>query len=236
MPCLSPLVIFVVEDNDNLCTALTQTLEREGHLCVGLSCAEEVDDAVLQQSPDLYLVDLNLPGEDGLSLTRRIRKSQPDAAIVVLTACTDVADRLRGYEEGADLYLAKPIHPGELGAIVASIAKRLRKQASHGEISGLRVLLNNMTLVGEPNLEVALTASELKLLEALARAPGQTLESWQVASHLAQANVVPSKASVEVRLSRIRKKLIDVGAPNSAIKAIKGYGYKLNVPITLIQR
>lgn len=232
MPCPSPLVIFVVEDNDSLRVALTQTLEREGHLCVGLSCAEEVDDAFLQQSPDLYLLDLNLPGEDGLSLTRRIRQSQPEAAIVLLTARTDMSDRMRGYEEGADLYLPKPIHPGELGAIVASMARRLKNHRSPA-LQGYRVLTSRMVLAGEGDAQTNLTNSELKLIEALARAPGQTLESWQVAAHLGQAESLPSKASVEVRLSRIRKKFADIGAPPTAIKAIKGYGYKLNVNITI---
>ena len=81
--------------------------------------------------------------------------------------------------------------------------------------------------------ETTLTNSELKLIEALARAPGQTLQSWQVATHLGQAESLPSKASVEVRLSRVRKKMIDVGAPSSVIKAIKGYGYRLNSPINI---
>lgn len=230
------LVIFIVEDNDSLRTALCQVLEREGHLCMGLSCAEDVDDAVLQQSPNLFLIDLNLPGEDGLSLTRRLRRCQPDVGIVVLTARTEIADRMRGYEEGADLYLPKPIHPGELSAIVASMAKRLKSQGPEDAASALQVNCARMLLGGPREHAVILTHSELKLLEALARAPDQTLQSWQVATHLGQSESLPSKASVEVRLSRIRKKLIDVGAPSHALKAIKGYGYKLTVPIMLHQR
>lgn len=228
------LVIFIVEDNDSLRTALSASLEREGHLCVELSCAEEVDDAALQQSPDLFLIDLNLPGEDGLSLTRRVRNSQPDSGIVLLTARTDLTDRLSGYDAGADLYLPKPVHPAELNAIVSSLSKRLKNQRDPG-VEGFRVLTSSMLLAGEGGVQVPLTNSELKLIEALARAPGQTLQSWQVAAHLGQAESLPSKASVEVRLSRIRKKLADIGAPPTAIKAIKGYGYKLNIAITLSQ-
>lgn len=230
------LVIFIVEDNDSLRTALCNVLERDGHLCMGLSCAEDVDDSVLQQSPNLFLIDLNLPGEDGLSLTRRLRRCQPDVGILVLTARTEIADRMRGYEEGADLYLPKPIHPSELSAIVASMAKRLKGQSTEDAASALQVHCARMVLAGPREPAASLTHSELKLLEALARAPDQTLQSWQVATHLGQSESLPSKASVEVRLSRIRKKLIDVGAPTHALKAIKGYGYKLTIPITLHQR
>lgn len=231
MTSSSPLVIFVVEDNDALREALCDVLTRDGHLCVGLSCAEDVDDAVLQETPNLYLIDLNLPEEDGLSLTRRVRQSQPDIGIVILTARTEIADRLSGYEEGIDLYLSKPIHPSELSAIVASMAKRLKTQKSALGM-GISVQTEAMLLCG-PQGQATLTSSELKLIEALARAPGQMLQSWQVAAHLGQADALPSKASVEVRLSRIRKKMVDIGTQASAIKAIKGYGYKLNVPVTL---
>ena len=231
---IARLVIFIVEDNDALRQALCEVLSADGHLCVGLTCAEELDEEVMHQSPDLYLIDLNLPGEDGLSLTRRLRRSQPEAGIVVLTARTDMNDRLRGYEEGADLYFAKPIHPKELRAVVATMTKRLK--AGHAiEEDTVRVQVNSMSLHGSQGL-AKLTPSELKLLEALARAPGQTLQTWQVAAQLGKGDTLPSKASVEVRLSRIRKKLIDVGAPDNAIKALHGYGYKLCVPVQLMQR
>lgn len=230
----NPLVIFIVEDNDALRQALCDVLTRDGHLCVGLSCAEDVDDAVLQETPNLYLIDLNLPEEDGLSLTRRVRQSQPEVGIVILTARTEIADRLSGYEEGIDLYLSKPIHPNELSAIVASLAKRLQTQKS-AQGTAICVQTETMMLCG-PQGQAQLTSSELKLLEAMARAPGQMLQSWQVAAQLGQSETLPSKASVEVRLSRIRKKMVDIGTQASAIKAIKGYGYKLNVPMTVTQR
>jgi DNA-binding response OmpR family regulator len=232
MPQHLPLVIFIIEDNDALRLALIDALESNGHLCVGMASAEDVDDAALLESPDLFLIDLNLPGEDGLSLTRRIRQSQPNAGIVLLTALTHIDNRLSGYEAGADLYLAKPIHPTELNAIVGAMANRLKnKQKPYSQ--GIKVMADDLLLVGETGVQATLTSSELKLLGALARAPGQTLQSWQVATHLGQSDSLPSKASVEVRLSRIRKKLNDVGAPPTSIKAIKGYGYKLNVTVSV---
>lgn len=227
------LVVLIIEDNDSLREALGDVLRREGHMCIELACAEDVEDSV-QQTPDLYLIDLNLPGEDGYSLARRVRASQPDAAIILLTAMTDINDRLQGYETGADLYLTKPIHPGELSSIVNAMARRIKGNTDMA-LSGIR-LHTGKSLLSGPLGEATLTHSELKLIEALARAPGQTLQSWQVATHMGQAESLPSKASVEVRLSRVRKKMIDVGAPNSVIKSIKGFGYRLNAPINIISR
>lgn len=227
------LVVLIIEDNDSLREALADVLMRDGHMCTALSCAEDVEDSV-QQTPDLYLIDLNLPGEDGFSLARRIRSSQPDAIIILLTAMTDINDRLQGYETGADLYLTKPIHPKELCSIVNALARRIKGRMDMG--SGNICLHTGKSLLSGPLGETALTHSELKLIEALSRAPGQTLQTWQVATQLGQAESLPSKASVEVRLSRVRKKMIDIGAPNSVIKAIKGFGYRLNVPINISAR
>lgn len=227
------LVVLIIEDNDSLREALADVLRREGHMCMGLTCAEEVEDSV-QQTPDLYLIDLNLPGESGFSLARRVRASQPDAAIILLTAMTDINDRLQGYETGADLYLTKPIHPSELSSIVNALARRIK--GNSGMASSSLRLITSKSLLSGPLGETSLTNSELKLIEALARAPGQTLQSWQVATHLGQAETLPSKASVEVRLSRVRKKMIDIGAPNTVIKAIKGFGYRLNIPINISSR
>lgn len=233
MTSVHSLIVLIIEDNDSLREALVDVLQREGHMCMGLACAEDVEDSV-QQTPDLYLIDLNLPGEDGFSLARRIRASQPDAAIILLTAMTDINDRLQGYETGADLYLTKPIHPSELCSIVKALARRIK---GNPDMTSSSIRLNTgKSLLSGPLGEITLTHSELKLIEALARAPGQTLQSWQVATHLGQSESLPSKASVEVRLSRVRKKMVDVGAPSSVIKAIKGYGYRLNSPINISPR
>jgi DNA-binding response OmpR family regulator len=226
------LVVFVIEENAALRQSICEALVRDGHLCLGLACAEAVDDAVLRQAPDVFLIGLNSAAEQGLGLARRLRSSQPEVGIVVLAADTGIDDRLRGYAQGIDLYLPQSMHSKELAAVVGAMARRLKVQAREMSMD-LRVQMAKLMLLG-PKGARPLTNSELRLIEALARAPGQTLESWQVAAHLAQSKNVPSKASVEVRLSRIRRKLHDVGSQTSAIKAIKGYGYKLNVPITLM--
>ena len=105
------LNIVLVEDHDLLRTVTQSVLTQAGHNVLALSCAEEVDEALSGMSPDLYILDLNLPGEDGISLARRIRHSHPRVGIIMTTVRSEIADRLDGYESGADIYLPKPTDP-----------------------------------------------------------------------------------------------------------------------------
>ncbi|MGA1728205.1 MAG: response regulator transcription factor, partial [Burkholderiaceae bacterium] len=109
-PTLS-LNIVLVEDHDLLRTVTESVLKEAGHNILALGCAEEVDEALSGMNPDLYILDLNLPGEDGISLARRIRRSHPRVGIIMTTVRSEVTDRLDGYESGADIYLPKPTDP-----------------------------------------------------------------------------------------------------------------------------
>lgn len=221
------LHIFVIEDNDELRTVLVDLLAQDGHTVTGMGCAEEVDNAVSTHPPDLYLLDLNLPGEDGLSLARRIRAAQPEAGLIMLTAREQLRDRMEGYATGADIYLNKPFYPEELVSIVRSLAKRLKGQSTAANPSQVAQLnLTEMSLRG-PTGSVSLSSNESNLLLALARANSHTLETWQVGVQLGQAEHKLNKASMEVQLSRLRKKMQQVGLPEPGIKAIKGFGYRL---------
>lgn len=217
----SALNILVVEDYDVLRNAMVKVLTRAGHRVLGVGMAEDVDDEPMGCLPDMYIIDLNLPGENGLSLARRIRQSTPDAHIVLATARIDIDDRVAGYAAGADIYLPKPVAPEELVAIAQSLSLRLRRRPQD-EQTQLSLLSKRMLLKG-PKAQAALTQSEVVILGALARAPDTVLEHWQVAQQLS----ADSKESQEVRIGRLRKKLIACGAEAPAIKAIRNQGYKL---------
>ena len=120
------LKILVVEDNDELREATLTFLQNQGHYVRGVAIAEDIHDVTGGFVPDVYVIDLNLPDEDGLSLTRRLRASHPNVGIVITTARTQIGDKVIGYESGADLYLSKPVHPQELMAGVVALGKRLR--------------------------------------------------------------------------------------------------------------
>ena len=119
------LNIVVVEDNHDLREAIVEVLTAQGHRVLGLSCSEELGDEGAQAVIDLLVVDLNLPGEDGVSLTRRLRATQPGLYILVMTARDTVRDKVSGYEAGADMYLTKPVSIEELTAAVKSLDRRL---------------------------------------------------------------------------------------------------------------
>lgn len=215
------LNILVVEDYDVLRHAMVKVLTRAGHRVLGVGMAEEVDDEPMGCLPDMYIIDLNLPGEDGLSLARRVRQSAPDALIVLVTARIGLDDRVAGYTTGADMYLPKPVAPEELVAIACNLGKRLQNRPQ-GQRAQLALLGQRLLLKG-PKAQALLTQSEVVILGALARAPDQLLEHWQVAQQLG----ADSKESQEVRIGRLRKKLIACGAEAPAIKAIRNHGYKL---------
>ncbi len=164
-----------------------------------------------------------MPGEDGISLAARIRRSEPSVGIVIVSARTDVTDRIEGYSSGANIYLTKPISLEELHAVVAGFAQRLL-EAYRGKESSL-VLHPLRVQVSGPTYSARVTQPEQVLLAEFARSAQQSLEHWQVAAHLGQGEEL-SKENLEVKLGRLRKKLIACGAPAPAIQSIRGFGYQ----------
>lgn len=236
MPPTVSLNIVLVEDHDLLRTVTESVLQAAGHKVVALACAEEVDGALSGMNPDLYILDLNLPGEDGISLARRIRRSHPRVGIIMTTVRAEIADRLDGYESGADIYLPKPTDSNELLAAVEALGRRLALEPAYDVPMGKSVLLLStqiMRLVGVRQ-QVLLTFSEVHLLSAFARAAGGILERPQIASLLEMDMDEKSTASLEMRVARLRRKLTQASGHETPLRAIRGVGYKLCVPITVI--
>lgn len=228
---MRPLKIIVVEDYDAYRVAICNALKEDGHDVVGVANAEDVDDEPTGYVSDLYIVDLNLPGEDGIDLARRIRNSQPDVGIVIVSARAALSDRIEGYQSGANIYLTKPFSLDELRAVVSGFSSRL----TVGEIArphSLTLIPMRMLLQG-PSGDVRLSQSEIVLLAAFSRAAQHTLERWQVASHLGGGEPI-SRENLEVKLSRLRQKLITCGVEAPAIQSLRGVGYKLCSPIQVV--
>ena len=225
------LKILVVEDNDALREATLAFLQRHGHYVRGVSSAEELYDVEGAFVPDLYIVDLILPAEDGLSLTKRLRAAHPGVGIIITTALSRIGDKVLGYRSGADLYLTKPLDPEELIASLESLASRLRSTA--GAADALTLKVASMKLSG-PGGEVPLSAGEATVLSAFARAPGRSLERWQLAEVIGgEGQNQPSVGTLEMRITRLRKKLTAIGAEPPGIKAIHKVGYTLCTPLQL---
>lgn len=136
-PMSDVLNIVVVEDNADLRFLIEEVLLQFGHQVRGVDTAEETDLLEDLDAVQLFILDLNLPGEDGLSLAQRLRARLPQAGIIILTACISPPDQTAGYEAGADIYLSKPIPPETLISAVNALGRRLAKtKAAKAAIPG----------------------------------------------------------------------------------------------------
>lgn len=233
-PCLN---IVLVEDHDVLRQILKQALEEAGHRVTALSCAEELEDVAGGLPADIFLIDLNLPGEDGFSLTERVRAAYPLAGLIVLTARSALHDKLEGYARGADIYLTKPLEVPELCATVAAMGRRRRRfdLVTVTQQQQMFTLSQQQMTLGKPGLEpVNLTPAETSMLVAFSRAPGQRVAYWQIAETLGLDLQTYPKSSLEVRIVRLRKKLVEAGADASCIESIRSHGYQLCISIQVL--
>lgn len=224
------LNIVVIEDNNDLRTLLCNGLKTDGHLVTGLSSAEELEDQAGIDHADAFLIDINLPGEDGLSVAKRIRKAHPLVGIIILSARMSQDDKLIGYESGADMYLTKPVEMTELRAAFRSFARR--RQATMQHVTAQTLTINKLELKGSAG-SIKLSIQEATVLTAMARAPAGKLETWQIAELLELEVDEAFKSSLAVRMVRLRKKLIDAGAEGIAIEAIRQFGYQLVTQIEI---
>jgi DNA-binding response OmpR family regulator len=230
---LDPLLnIVVVEDHQLLREAVVEMLTAAGHRVVGVESAEALGDEVALARIDVAVLDIQLPGESGLQLMQRLRRSQPGLGIIAMTALSAIQDRVAGYESGADVYLIKPVDPRELQAAVMRCGQR-SQQAAPGAQVPLTLEPLRRCLTG-PSGEQRLSADEAVVLAALVRAPEQRLENWQLLELLQIETTGNYKARVEVRLSRLRKKLLLAGAAPECLQPVRGTGYQLCIPLQVV--
>ncbi|PUE38401.1 response regulator transcription factor [Limnohabitans sp. Hippo3] len=228
------LKVVVVEDHDALREITIQALNDMGCQAVGIPCAEDVDE-LPGPVADLFIIDLNLPGEDGISLARRIRNSHAHIGLIIVSSRHQLAEKMTAYDSGADFYLTKPTSMQELGALIKVFGRRLKAE-NFDRKAGFTLDATAMTLHsgrGE-NQTVSLSANEVAILSALSRAVGCQLEFWQLMNHPHRTEVEVGKNTLEVQMVRLRKKLNMIGAPAGSIKGLRGYGYQLCIPITVI--
>lgn len=230
-------VVAVVEDDSLLRGELQYHLSSHGFSVHAVNSGSALDDVMSQQAIDLFVLDLNLPGENGLSICRRLRQTLPRAGIVIVTARAALQDRLLGYEQGgADFYLTKPISPNELVLVLKSLGRRMNLDT---EVNEWRLSLRDRTLKGpEPDQKLRLTFREKALLVALTQASEHTLPSGDLCDLLMgdQTDELMSKHALEELIARLRKKFKNVQGPDAepAIKTAWGVGYQLCVEIRLV--
>jgi len=212
------LRIALVEDHTDLRELLVEYLRGQSHDVVGFVCAEELDEHLAGHDVDILILDLNLPGEDGLSIARRLRAVHSHLYVVMLTARDTLGDCVEGYGSGADLYLTKPVPPAALAAAIGSMQRRLTSVSANTPTLVLDT--RRLTLKGEKD-EVAIGRSEALLLKSLAEAPGRRLDYWCLIELLKLGVNDKGKAAIEVRISRLKKKIRDAGLAMPTFKAIR---------------
>lgn len=224
--------IAVLEDHDDLRELTVAALQRRGYHALGAYDAEELDALMAEHAVDLLLLDLNLPGEDGLSVARRLKSAMPELFVIMTTANSRLDDRVAGYDHGADIYLCKPISEEELLAAVASIARRVgQRREMHGEPM-LELDAAQMTLTSTST--VSLSRSEVILLRALAQAAGRRVETFRLLELTNREVDARTKASLEVQIVNLRKKIATAGHDGLSIRAIRNEGYELLCPVRVV--
>jgi two-component system, OmpR family, phosphate regulon response regulator PhoB len=222
--------VLVVEDEPDIGALLAFHLEREGYQVVRARNGLDALQQVRTRPPDLVLLDLMLPGIDGLEVCRRLRQDPASAAlpVVMLTAKGEEVDRVLGLELGADDYIVKPFSPKEVVARVRAVLRRARPPAEGGPmVIGRLVIDVARHTVHVDGASVLLTPKEFDLLRALAEARGRVLSRELLLDRVwgyAAAGEIESR-TVDVHVRRLRVKL---GGEGSRIATVKGVGYRLD--------
>ncbi len=220
--------ILVIEDNVKLAASLKKGLQQEGYAVDvapdGTQGQRLMDEA--QDAYDLVVLDLLLPGVDGMTLCRGFREAGNRVPVLMLTALADVQDRVQGLDAGADDYLAKPFAIEELAARIRALLRRPAQSVSPVLRTGALELNPATREVTVRGRSVLLTAKEFALLELLMRHPRQVLSRGQITSHLWDQEFDGASNVVEVHIRNVRRKLSEAGN-HGQIETIRGAGYRL---------
>ena len=221
--------IVVIEDEPDIVEVISYNLKREGYNVLAVDRGDESINLIRNQSPSLIILDLMLPGMDGLSVCRQL-KSDPivkDIPVIIVSAKGEESDIVIGLEMGADDYLTKPFSPRELLARVKAVSRRGQVKESH---SKERIVIQNLMIdvarheVRVDDEMVSLTATEFKILHQLAAHPGRAFTREQLLNRVLGMGVVVVDRNIDVHIRSVRKKLGDAA---QLIQTIRSVGYRI---------
>tara|TARA_B110000881_G_scaffold217589_1_gene235354 strand:- start:1192 stop:1860 length:669 start_codon:yes stop_codon:yes gene_type:complete len=216
--------ILIVEDEEKLANILKEYLAQAGFETTMLHDGLSVIDTIKNNQFDLVLLDLMLPGKDGLTLCREIQEFS-NIAIVMVTARVDEIDRLLGLELGADDYICKPFSPREVVARVKSILRRLTPaEEKSTQVIELNVDKFEAKIHQQP---IELTAIEFNLLKILSTTPGRIYSRSQLIDMVYNDHRVVSERTIDSHIKKLRKKLNEIESENELVQSVYSVGYKL---------
>lgn len=232
--------ILVVDDDREIRTLLAEYLDANGFRTLTATNGADMRKVLDESRVDLIVLDLTLPGEDGLTLCRNLR-AQSNVPVIMLTARGEPLDRILGLEMGADDYLAKPFEPRELFARIRSVLRRtqalppsmMRPEAKTMHFSGWTLDLTARHLLNQEGVVVALSGAEFRMLKVFLDHPNRILNRDQLLELTQGREADPFDRSVDIQISRLRQKLGDDARTPTIIKTIRNEGYVLATTVTL---
>ena len=232
-----PSRLMIVDDEAEIRGMLADFLTHEGYVVGAASGGAELDDALASGEPDLILLDVSMPGEDGLSIARRMKASR-STPIIMLSSLGDTVDRIVGLEVGADDYISKPFDIRELRARVRAVLRRGDSAPRHAEAAAAPSASSDLVPFGEAMLSIAdrplvgrdgelvtLTPMEFDMVETFLRFPNRVISRDRLAAPVASGAPCPLDRAVDIRVTRIRKKIETDPRRPRIIRTVRGAGY-----------
>jgi two-component system OmpR family response regulator len=226
--------VLVVDDDAEIRTLLGEYLRKAGYRVTAVADGKAMWSALQGAHPDVVVLDLMLPGDDGLALCRDLR-ARSQVPIIMLTARGEETDRIVGLEMGADDYLAKPFNPRELLARIKSVLRRARslpenlrpEPARRLGFAGWELDMATRNLTAPDGVVVALSGAEHKLLSIFLAHPQRVLTRDQLMDLMRGREAYPLDRSIDVQVSRLRRRLRDDAKEPTLVKTVRGEGYVL---------
>ena len=234
----TPDHVLVVDDDAEIRGLLGEYLQKNGYRVTAVGDGEGMRAALEAGRVDIVVLDLMLPGDDGLTLCRNLR-ARSEVPVIMLTARGEETDRIVGLEMGADDYLAKPFNPRELLARIKSVLRRTRslpenlqpEAARKIRFAGWALDLAARNLLSPEGVVVALSGTEYKLLRTFLAHPNRVLNRDQLIDLMLSRDASPFDRSIDVQVSRLRHRLGEGAKEPAIIKTVRGEGYVLAVPV-----
>ena len=220
--------ILIIEDEAKIAALLKDYLEKEGFRATCLSRGDRALDQIKSDPPALVLLDLMLPGMDGITICREVRKFS-NLPIIMITARVDEVDRLIGLEIGADDYICKPFSPREVVARTKAVLRRSLPVKHSRQLTSGDIVLNEethqVTVSGQP---LNLTPSEFSLLSVLVASPGRVFSRNELLDRVLGYRFEGYDRTIDSHIKNLRKKISAISPEKEIISTIYGVGYKLN--------
>ena len=223
--------ILLVEDEQKIADFICEGLRAKDFTVTHCADGNHGFEVASNNAFDAIILDIGLPGRDGLDILRALRQAGTDTPIILLTARNELGDRVQGLEMGADDYLAKPFYVEELTARINALLRRHEGTAQHMVVVGSLQLDCINRSINCDGQSVELTSREFKLLEHLMRSPNKILTRGQLLEHVWGFDFDPCTNVVDVCIKRIRRKIASLekaGRMIGAIESVRGTGYRLS--------